>query len=72
MSDLEELNAMLVQIVEQLEQETADRVSLLQEGLQRSSQAAHAYMNKVDDCDKDVPVEKVYPRVYGYLFCSQE
>jgi hypothetical protein len=56
---------MLVQIVEQLEQETADRVSLLQEGLQRSSQAAHAYMTKMDECDKNVPVEKVYPRVYG-------
>jgi hypothetical protein len=56
---------MLIQTVEQLEQETADRVSLLQEGLQRSSQAAHAYMTKMDDCDKDVPVEKVYPRICG-------
>ncbi|PNF22135.1 hypothetical protein B7P43_G06810 [Cryptotermes secundus] len=49
---------MLVQIVEQLEQETADRVSLLQEGLQRSSRAAHAYMTKVDDWDRDVTIEK--------------
>jgi hypothetical protein len=56
---------MLVQTVEQLEQETADRVSLLQEGLQRSSKAAHAYMTKMDECDKNVPVEKVCLRVYG-------
>jgi hypothetical protein len=66
-SDLEELNAMLVQMVEQLEQEAADRVSLLQEGLQRSSQAAHAYMTKVDDCDKDVPVDKVCSRVWLFI-----
>lgn len=50
---------MLIQTVEQLEQEAVERVSLLQEGLQRSSQAAVAYMNKLDDYDKDISVEKV-------------
>ncbi|XP_021942420.1 leucine-rich repeat and coiled-coil domain-containing protein 1-like isoform X2 [Zootermopsis nevadensis] len=49
---------MLIQAVEQLEQEAADRVSLLQESLQRSSQAAVAYMTKLDDFDKGVSVEK--------------
>lgn len=59
---------MLIQTVEQLEQEAVDRVSLLQEGLQRSSQAAVAYMTKMDDYDKDVSVEKVCSRIYGCLF----
>lgn len=52
---------MLIETVEQLEQEAAVRVSLLQEGLQRSSQAALAYMRKLDDYDNDVSVEKVCP-----------
>jgi hypothetical protein len=60
-SDLEEQNIMLIETVEQLEQEAAVRVSLLQEGLQRSSQAALAYMRKLDDYDNDVSVEKVCP-----------
>jgi hypothetical protein len=29
-------------------------------------------MTKVEDCDKDVTVEKVCSRIYGYLFCNQE
>lgn len=55
---------MLIQAVEQLEQEAADRVSLLQESLQRSSQAAVAYMTKLDDFDKGVSVEKVCSRIW--------
>ncbi|XP_069705354.1 uncharacterized protein [Periplaneta americana] len=56
--DLGEQNAMLVQTVEQLEREASHRVTLLREGLQRSSQAALAYMTKLDDYDKTFSPEK--------------
>jgi hypothetical protein len=49
-----------------------ERVRAFKECLQRSYRAARAYLTKVDDCDKDVTVEKVYSRIYGYLFCNQE
>nr|AGM32423.1 hypothetical protein [Coptotermes formosanus] len=51
--DLEEQHAVFLQTMVQLEQEAVDRVSLLQEGLHRSSQAALAYRTKLDDYDKD-------------------
>lgn len=57
-SDLEEQNALFLQTMVQLEQEAGDRVSLLQEGLHRSSRAALAYRTKLDDYDKDDFVEK--------------
>jgi hypothetical protein len=69
-SDLEEQNAVFLQTVLQLEQEAADRVTLLQEGLHRSSQAAVAYRTKLDDYDKDDFLEKVFAAVYHSLFCS--
>jgi hypothetical protein len=69
--DLEEQHAVFLQTMVQLEQEAVDRVSLLQEGLHRSSQAALAYRTKLDDYDKDDFVERVCAGVYGSLFCSQ-
>jgi hypothetical protein len=63
---------MLIQTVAQLERQAADHVSLLQESLQRSSQAALAYMTKLDDYDKDVSVEKVCSRIYGYLVAKNK
>ncbi|GFG30251.1 hypothetical protein Cfor_11795 [Coptotermes formosanus] len=56
--DLEEQHAVFLQTMVQLEQEAVDRVSLLQEGLHRSSQAALAYRTKLDDYDKDDFVER--------------
>jgi hypothetical protein len=70
-SDLEEQHAMFLQTTVQLEQEAGDRVSLLQEGLHRSSQAALAYRTKLDDYDKDDFLEKVCAAVYHSLFLSQ-
>jgi hypothetical protein len=70
-SDLEEQQTLFLQTMVQLEQEAGDRVLLLQEGLNRSSQAAVAYRTKLDDYDKDDFLEKVCAAVYGFLFCSQ-
>jgi len=70
-SDLEEQHAMFLQTMVQLEQEAGDRVSLLQEALHRSSQAALAYRTKLDDYDKDDFLEKVCHVVYHSLFHSQ-
>lgn len=70
-SDLEEQHAMFLQTMVQLEQEAGDRVSLLQEGLHRSSQAALAYRTKLDDYDKNDFLEKVCAAVCHSLFHSQ-
>ena len=70
-SDLEEQHALFFQTMVQLEHEACDRVSLLQEGLHRSSQAALAYRTRLDDYDKDDLVEKVCVGICNFLFCSE-
>ena len=65
-SFLEEEHAMFLQTMEQLEQEACDHVSLLQETLDRSSQAALAYMKKKND-----NLQKVCAAVYYSLYCSE-
>jgi hypothetical protein len=69
-ADLEQ-HAMFLQTMVQLEQEADDCVSLLQEALHRSSQAALAYRNKQDDYDRDDFLEKVCPAIYNLLFRNQ-
>jgi hypothetical protein len=70
-SDLEEQHTMFLQTMVQLEQEAGDRVSLLQEALHRSSQAALAYRTKLDDYDKDDFLDNLCPAVYHSLFHSK-
>jgi len=69
-SYLEEKNAMFLQTVLQLEQEGSDRVSLLQESLHCSSQAALAY-SSLDDYDMDDFLDKVCTVVHHSLFHSK-
>ncbi|GLG95482.1 Early endosome antigen 1-like protein [Gryllus bimaculatus] len=50
-NDLGEQNLMLVETVEQLEQEAADRVLLLEERLKKSSHIALEYLSKLEEYD---------------------
>ncbi|KAK7865164.1 hypothetical protein R5R35_002222 [Gryllus longicercus] len=50
-NDLGEQNLMLVETVEQLEQEAADRVMLLEERLKKSSHIALEYLSRLEEYD---------------------
>ncbi|XP_049960274.1 repetitive organellar protein-like isoform X2 [Schistocerca serialis cubense] len=52
--DLTEQNMLLVETAEQLEKEAAERVSLLEERIRQTSQAALKYMTKLQDYDNQV------------------
>ncbi|XP_046997393.1 synaptonemal complex protein 1-like isoform X2 [Schistocerca americana] len=52
--DLTEQNMLLVETAEQLEKEAAERVSLLEERIRQTSQAALKYMTKLQDYDSQV------------------
>ena len=65
-SFLEEQHALFLQTMEQLVQEAGDHVSMVQEILGGSSQAALAYLMKKNDI-----LQKVCATVYHSLYRSQ-